>query len=436
MSIAIIGSGLAGVAACGALVDAGMDATIYEAASYWGGHTHSELVDGYTFDEGPHVSFTGDEQVREIFLRGAGHLEEFSASISNYFGGHWLTHPAQCHLHGLDPDLIARCIVDFVEAQDQTTTGETYADWLRGTYGTTFAETFPFAYTRKYWTVDAQSLGTDWVGKRMYPPRLEEVVRGALAPNHDGDFHYLKTFRYPARGGYQSFMSELVRPDRIQLGRQVVGIDPAEHRLTFSDGSEAGYDQLISTMPLPDLIDAVGPMPVPSDVREAAQALLCTSVVLVDLAVQRPDLSPHHWFYVYDDDISMSRVHFPHRLAPSNAPTGRGSIQAEVYFSRHRPLPTETNALADRVVDELIEMGVLAGQSDVLWARTRVVRHANVVFDHARTAALETILPWVESLGIVLAGRYGEWGYHWTDDATRSGWAAAERALELSRVRS
>jgi len=431
MSVAIIGSGLAGVAACDSLAAAGEDVTIYEAADHWGGHTHTEVVEGFTFDEGPHVSFSADEQVREVFLKGAGELEEFPASISNYYRGHWLTHPAQCHLYGLDPDLVSRCIVDFVEAQATTNPLETYADWLRATYGRTFAETFPFAYTRKYWTVAASELGTDWVGSRMYPPRLEEVVRGALAPAQEGDFHYLKTFRYPARGGYQAFMAGMARPELIQLNRRVTRVDPAARRLTFEDGTDAGFDRLISTMPLPELVRAIGPSAAPSEVMHAADALLCSSLVLIDIAVNRPDLSPHHWFYVYDEDISFSRVHFPHALAPANAPPGQGSIQAEVYFSRHRPLPTSVDALGERVVEEMVRIGVLRDASEVLWVRCRTVPYANVVFDHARAPALETILPWVQSLGITLAGRYGEWGYHWTDDATRSGWKAAESLLAV-----
>ena len=432
MSIAIIGSGLAGVAACDALVRKGLDATIYEAEDHWGGHTHSEVVDGFTFDEGPHVSFSSDEAVRDIFVAGAGELEEFTASISNYFRGHWLTHPAQCHLYGLDSDLVARCIVDFVHAQSNPIGVGSYADWLRATYGKTFAETFPYAYTRKYWTVDAAELGTDWVGARMYPPRLEEVVRGAVGPAQDGDFHYLKTFRYPARGGYQAFMAAMVRPDRIQLGKRVSRVDPDARLLTFADGSEAGFERLISTMPLAELVRCIGPRGAPSEVLEAADLLLCTSLILVDIAVDRRDLSAHHWFYVYDEDISFSRVHFPHALAAANAPPGRGSIQAEVYFSRHRPLPTTPDTLGDRVVDELVRIGVLRDATEVLWVRTRVVPYANVVFDHARAPALATILPWVESLDIGLAGRYGQWGYHWTDDATRSGWKAAEALTALA----
>lgn len=429
MTVAIIGAGLAGVAACDSLVAAGVDATVYEGAPYWGGHTHTEVVEGFAFDEGPHVSFSADERVREIFLRGAGEIREFAASISNFFRGCWVPHPAQCHLYGLDPDLVARCIVDFAEGRSSQGPGETYADWLRQTYGTTFAETFPFAYTRKYWTVEASELGVDWVGPRMYPPRLEEVVRGALTPANEGDFHYLKSFRYPAAGGYQAFMTALVRPDRINLDKRATRVDPHRHSLTFADGSEASYDRLISTMPLPELVRSIGPRPAPPEILAAADLLLCSSVVLVDVAVQRPDLSPHHWFYVYDEEISFSRAHFPHSLASSNAPQDRGSIQAEVYFSRHRPLPSKEADLVDRVIGELIQVGVLASPAEVLWARARTVPYANVVYDHARQRALDAILPWVESLGILLAGRFGEWGYLWSDDAVRSGWRAAEQVL-------
>jgi protoporphyrinogen oxidase len=425
----IIGSGFAGLAASDLLRRSGVDAMVYEARDHWGGHTHSITEDGFTFDEGPHVSFTKDEAVQVVFAKGAGGYEEISARITNYFHGQWLPHPVQCHLYGLPAELVTACLVDFIAAQQEPPTINTYRDWCHASFGKTLAETFPLVYTRKYWTVDASDMGVDWVGQRMYPPKLDEVIRGALEPANEGDFHYLTHARYPTEGGYQSFMGALYRDDMVELSKPVVRVDPAGRALTFADGTRVDYQQLISTMPLPELIAAIDPEVVPDEVKNAADLLLCSSLVLVDVAVKRADLSNHEWFYVYDDDISISRGHFPHMLSPNNAPVGKGSIQLEVYHSRHRPLPCPPDELPDRVVDELVRMGVLT-KDDVLWTRFREVKYANVVFDSKRADALATILPWIQGQGIFLAGRYGEWGYHWTDDATRSGWTAAQAVLD------
>lgn len=407
---------------------------MYEASDSWGGHTRSDHIDGFTFDEGPHVSFTKDERVRDMFSRGAGDVLDIDASIANTYVGNWILHPAQCHLYGLDVELVARCLIDLERARSRSAQAQpsSYADWCRGAFGATFAETFPFAYTRKYWTIEASDMGTDWIGERVYAPSFEDVVRGALLPDNEGRFHYLSRVRYPAAGGFQAFLGAFAHPEHVMVGKRVVRIDPEDHRLQFEDGTEASYEHLISTMPLPALVDVIGKPGVPTEVRAATDALLCTSVVLVDIAVDRPDLGAHHWFYSYDDDVSFSRASFPHMLSSANAPTGCGSIQAEVYYSRHRALPCDASNLPERVISELCGVGVLRSPSEVLWARHRDVRYANVVFDLDRADAIRIVRPWVESQGITLAGRYGEWAYFWTDDAVRSGWAAAESIMSAA----
>ena len=429
MKVAVIGSGMAGMASADALVRGGASVEVFEAQPHSGGHTHSTEHEGFVFDEGPHVSFTKDERVRELFARGAGEIQELRPRITNFFRGHWITHPAQCHLYGLDPELVTRCIADFVRAQMDPPQIKTYADWCVAMFGQTFAETFPFAYTRKYWTVEAADMSTDWVGTRMYPPKIEDVVRGALVPEQDGDFHYLSGFRYPTRGGYQAFMGAFEHPELVRLGKRVVGVDLRQRRLAFADGCTAPFDRLVSTMPLPELVRAVRSDQVPGAVRAASDELLCTSVVLINVATRHRDLFDHHWFYVYDDEISVSRGHFPHMLSPHNAPAACGSVQLEVYHSKRRPLPCAPASLPERVVGELVQLGVLRSRDEVLWVKAQEVPHANVVFDHRRAPALAVILPWLKDQGVHLAGRYAEWAYYWTDDATRAGWAAAEAVL-------
>ena len=43
--------------------------------------------------------------------------------------------------------------------------------------------------------------------------------------------------------------------------------------------------------------------------------------------------------------------------------------------------------------------------------------------------ALETVHGYLDDVGILYAGRYGEWGYLWTDQAFFSGERAARKAL-------
>ena len=55
--------------------------------------------------------------------------------------------------------------------------------------------------------------------------------------------------------------------------------------------------------------------------------------MLVNIGVDREDLSSAHMTYFYDEDICFTRLGFPHMLSATNVPPGTGSIQAEVYFS-------------------------------------------------------------------------------------------------------
>ena len=76
----------------------------------------------------------------------------------------------------------------------------------------------------------------------------------------------------------------------------------------------------------------------PPDVVDAARRLACSTCVLVNIGVDRQDLSSAHMTYFYDEDICFTRLGFPHMLSAINAPPGTGNIQAEVYFSaKYRP---------------------------------------------------------------------------------------------------
>jgi protoporphyrinogen oxidase len=117
-------------------------------------------------------------------------------------------------------------------------------------------------------------------------------------------------------------------------------------------------------------------------------------------------------------------------LSPNNAPSGCGTIQAEVYYSKkYRPVDRLPDDCIEPVMEDLLRCGLLKRNDKILFTESRLIPYANVIFDLDRPRALSTIRDYLDEIGIISCGRYGEWGYHWTDESFISGENGAERVL-------
>lgn len=431
VSVAVLGTGMAGCGAIHRLSGESRKPVVFDKALYFGGHTASFTHEGgYTFDEGGHVSFTKNERLKDLFAKKVGgEFEVVHAYINNYWRGHWIKHPAQCNLYGLPVDLVARIIGDFVDAQNVSPIEiRNYHDWLLSAYGKTFAQTFPIVYGRRYHTTTADNMTTDWLGPRMYRPTLNEVLIGALGPD-TSDVHYVTEFRYPSHGGFLSYIRPFAAAADVRLGHELVRIDPRERLLYFANGAVVAYDQVVSSIPLPALVPLIDGTP--RDIREASQRLACTTCVIVNVAVARLPLSDAHITYFYDEDMFFTRVNYPHMLSPHNVPPGAGAVQAECYYSKkYRPLDRAPEDCIEPVVADLRRCGVLREDDKILFTNAHVNEYANIIFDLEYPSALATVHGYLDDVGILYCGRYGDWRHLWTDEAFESGERVAERALE------
>jgi protoporphyrinogen oxidase len=422
---------MAGFGAAYRLHAEGVTPVLYDKNAYHGGHTASfRHASGFLFDVGPHISFTKDPRIQDLFADSVGQqYETVQINLNNYWRGYWPRHPVQLHLHGLPEDVIVKVIADFVEQrQPPERPIRNYADWLLSSFGRTFAELFPMQYTRKYHLTTADNMSTDWLGPRIYRPSLEEVLRGALSPS-SAHVHYITHFRYPTDGGFVSYLRKFVPLGRLLFNHELVSVDPRARELRFSNGAVAPYDALVSSVPLPDLVRMIAG--VPQDVLDASRRLACSTCVLVNVGVDRKDLSDAHITYFYDEDMCFTRLGFPHMLSATNAPAGTGSIQAELYFSdKYKPLTGSPDDWIDPVITDLRRAGVLREDDHIVFSSAMLVRYANIIFDLDRAAALSTVHGYLDDLGIAYCGRYGEWGYLWTDESFKSGENAAQKVLE------
>jgi len=434
--IAILGSGMAGFGAAYRLHEEGIPSVVYDKNAYYGGHTASFRHENrFIFDEGPHVSFTKHERLQKLFADSVDQKYEVIRSRpNNYWKGSWIKHPAICNLYGLPHDLVVNVLRDFIQTQNEQQNPITnYADWLIASYGKTFAETFPMEYGWKYHTTTADNMSTDWLGPRLYRPKLEEVLLGAISPETP-DVHYVTFVRYPSYNGFVSYLSLLPKITQLELGHEVVQVNPQKQELHFANGAMAGYDALVSSMPLPELIPMIAG--VPPDVLSAAKKLACTSCLMINVGVNRADLSEGQWTYYYDRDVCFTRLSFPHMFSPHVVPPGCGSIQAEIYYSqKYRPLQGAPADYVAPVLADLKRTGVLREEDEILHTNIHVSRYAQVIFDLERADALATVHGYLDEIGIAYCGRYGDWLYIWTDEAFISGENAAQKALERVATR-
>ena len=427
--IAVLGSGISALGASNHLAGQSAEVVLYDQNARYGGHTMSlTYPQGFVFDMGPHVSFTSDTRIQELLADNvAGEYETRKYRFSNYWQGTWLGHPAQTNLYGLPPELITKVIADFVEQGSQQVDIKNYEDWLLVAYGRTFAEKFPGQYTFKYHTTHARNLTTDWMGPRMYRPKLEEMLLGALT-KQTPNVHYIQGFRYPKQGGFGAYLDKWGKAAKIELQHKVTSIDAKARRVEFANGRETSYDALISSIALTDLVPMIAG--VPADVVAASQKLACSCCVLVNLGIGRDDFADTHVSYFYDLDLVFPRTSYPHLMSNGNAPPGCGSIQVEVYFSpKYRPFTGQPADYIEPVIKDLVRCGVIREDERILMKDAVFVPYANIIFDHDRKAALATVHGYLDDLRIRHCGRFGDWGYLWTDDSIKSGEAAAQRAL-------
>lgn len=428
--IVILGAGMAGFGAAHKLFSKGVKPVIYEKNDYYGGHAASfKYKNGFIFDDGPHISFTKVERIQKLFSESVNHeYEKLQASVANYRKGQWLKHPVQRNLYGLPTDLVVDIIKDFVKAQSQRRGNtDNFAEWLINAYGETFAKTFPMQYAHKFHTTEADNLSTDWLENRFYQPKLEELLHGALSPNTP-EVHYIDHFRYPSKNGFAAYFDMFLKEADLKLEHELIALNPKTKKLKFTNGIEAEYDFVISSIPLPELIPLI--TNVPRNVLSASSRLACSICVIVNIGIDREDICDSHWVYFYDNDYIFTRLSFPHMFSPDNAPPKTGSIQAEIYFSKkYKPIKSEPESYIQPVIKDLLRCRLLMKDDKILFKNAWASPYANVIFDLERAKNLQIVHGYLDEIGIPYCGRFGEWKYIWTDESFMSGESAGQTIL-------
>ena len=389
----VLGAGPSGLAVAHALRDAGVGAEeilVIEKEDCAGGLCRSMEIDGAAVDiGGGHFLDVRRKEVLDFIFRFMPHEEWnlYDRVTKIRLRGVEIDHPLEANLWQFP----TAAQVDYLESVAQAgcvrgeSMPESFAAWIEWKLGARIAHEYMLPYNRKIWSMDLESIGTYWLYK-LPDVSFRETLASCLERRPMGTLSAHGTFLYPKRHGY----GEVWRRMGAALGNSLVTNCAVEHidpgKRVVNGRWQA--DTIISTIPW-TLWSGFCEMP--TDVRAAVGRLRKASIDVDYHAATLP--SPAHWIYEPDESISHHRL----ILRSNFAPGSRG------YW-------TETNS-------------VRSGPTDGVRFHNEFAYPVNTL---TKPEAVERILAWARTNGIVGLGRWGRW------EQMNSDVAVAE-ALELAR---
>ena len=357
-------------------------------------------------------------------------LRERKARV--YSKGTFTLYPFQANTYGLPKEVVKECVMGLVQAryEEDLPEPQNYKEWIRKEFGEGICKHFMYPYNQKIYGVPLDTLATDFAAKYIPRPALEAVLDGALGLSKEA-LGYNAKFLYPIRGGIGAMAEALHAglPVKAELGRAPEAVSLADRVAVMPGGHEIRFEHLVSTIPLPNLVDLVARRdPVPDSVRDAKAKMRANSVLYFDVGIEGPpkEHQDYHWIYVPEPEFRYYRVGSYTAVEPSLAPEGCRSYYVELGHYGD----VDQSRFEEPVLEGLRKIGIIDDDSKVLFMIPNVLSPAYVLFDNQYARARDTVLDWVESHGTITMGRYGRWQYNAMEDALLEGMEAANRIAE------
>ncbi len=426
--IIILGAGLAGLSAAWHLQKRGIDCQLFEREKEVGGLCRSKHINGFTFDYSGHLlHFRSDYAFKLVKGLLGFNLIEHKRSSWVYSHGVYSRYPFQANLYGLPPAVVKECLLGFISAsQNKHPAGNKSRDflsWIYESFGPGIARHFMIPYNTKFWTVPLERLTCEWLDGFIPVPSLSEVVSGSVKESHR-QFGYNSHFWYPKNGGISELpMAMAADIKKINLNCEVTEINLEKRQIRLVNGLKERFDCLISTLPLPELRRLITGLP--ESIISSFKKLKWNSIFNLNLGLDNSAERNRHWVYFPQADLSFFRVGSFHNFSSHMAPSGKGSLYAEVSYSKHSPL--DRAGIVSRIERDLNMAGLLGENNAIcLWDAVDI-KYGYPIYDVNYNAARQEIFGCLGSYNIVSCGRYGSWRYMSMEDVLLEGKTISER---------
>ena len=218
----------------------------------------------------------------------------------------------------------------------------TLEDFFINRFGDELYRTFFRAYTEKVWGRSCSEMTAEWGAQRVKGLSIGRALRDSLrrrVRGRTGDLaqkgqetSLIERFLYPKLGPgslWETVAGEITaRKGEIHMHSRVVGLETDGERVRAAvvedvrTGSRVVLpaDFVMSTMPVVDLVRALGPA-APDTVRDVAEGLAYRDFITVGLLLRRlglggEDRLTDNWIYIQEPDVRVGRLQIFNNWSP------------------------------------------------------------------------------------------------------------------------
>ena len=450
--VAIIGAGPAGLTAAYLLAKGNQEVVVFEKdPQYVGGISRTESYNGYHFDIGGHRFFSKSKEVEDFWTEILGdEMLERPRSSRIYYNNHFFSYPLVAFeaLRKLGIFESALCVLSYLKAKVFPVKNPTnFEEWVTNQFGKRLFNIFFKTYTEKVWGIPCNEISADWAAQRIKGLSLSSAIFNALfKPNKKATDKVIKTlidsFRYPKQG--PGMMWEACAEKSKAMGVTLhmnCGVQKIEYTnnswtvQTTSQGNVTGFDYVLSTAPMRELVANVLPA-FPAAVAANAAALGYRDFLTVVLICKDEDAFSDNWIYIHDPKVKVGRVQNFKSWSPFMVPDPSMACYGLEYFCFEGDgLWTSSNA-------DLIELGKKEIEKIGLTKASAVVDgyvvrqpKAYPVYDQFYKVRVDSVRDALANYpGLYLIGRNGMHKYNNQDHSMMTAMLAAKNIIAGKEV--
>ena len=482
--VVIIGAGPSGLTAGLELIRRGYEVTILEETDAIGGISQTIRHNDQRIDIGGHRFFSKDKRVMKWWseilpYQGAPAYDDKKLGrkarvveggpdpeqtdevflirhrVSRiYYKGKFFDYPVSFSLQtfrnmGLGASFAAGC--SYLASCVRKLPEDSLENFYINRFGRKLYSMFFEGYTAKVWGRTPAEISADWGAQRVKGVSVSALlvnVLQKLVPGKDRkvETSLIEEFYYPKYGPGQLWETVAKRfqdaGGRLLTGKEVTVLERRGNTVTAAlcaDGSRFPAEHVLSSMPLQQLIPALGDAP--EALREIAFGLPYRDFVTVGLLVDALELKnetkiptlggvvPDCWIYVQDTGVRMGRIQIFNNWSPYmlKDPEHTVWIGLEYFCQENDGFWNKSEAeTVELAVSELRKIGVLSEGAAILDScRARIKKAYPAYFDtYDRIGELVDYLNGFENLYCI--GRNGQHRYNNMDHSMVTAFTAVD----------